>query len=59
MASSGPGDENGRPFLTGIWSDITLPVLGKIGTASVFDIGVFITVVGVVLQIILELMEEE
>lgn len=48
----------GKPFMTGIWSDLRLPVLGKIGTVSVFDIGVFISVLGVVLQIILELMEE-
>lgn len=48
----------GRPFMTGIWSSIEFPVFGKIGTPSIFDIGVFITVLGVVLQIIFELMEE-
>lgn len=47
-----------KPFLTGIWGGIELPVLGKVGTPSLFDIGVFITVLGVVLQIVFELMEE-
>lgn len=47
-----------RPFMTGIWSAVDLPVIGKIGTPGIFDIGVFIAVLGVVLQIIFELMED-
>ncbi len=47
-----------RPFLTGIWSNVDVPVLGKIGTPSIFDLGVYITVLGVVLQIFFELMED-
>lgn len=50
---------NGEPFLTGIWSGVRLPVLGKLGTPLLFDIGVFLTVLGVALQIILGLMEED
>lgn len=46
------------PFMTGIWLSIELPILGTLGTPSIFDIGVFIAVLGVVLQIIFELMEE-
>jgi multicomponent Na+:H+ antiporter subunit B len=48
----------GQPFLTGIWSEVDLPVLGKIGTPGIFDIGVYFAVLGVILQIIFELMEE-
>jgi multicomponent Na+:H+ antiporter subunit B len=47
-----------KPFMTGMWTTVQLPVLGKLGTPSLFDIGVFITVLGVVLQIVFELMEE-
>jgi multicomponent Na+:H+ antiporter subunit B len=47
-----------KPFMTGVWSDLELPILGKIGTPGIFDIGVFIAVLGVVLTIVFELMEE-
>lgn len=47
-----------RPFMTGIWSTLEIPVIGKIGTPGIFDIGVYVTVLGVVLQVIFELMEE-
>lgn len=47
-----------RPFLTGIWTEVDFPILGKIGTPGIFDIGVYFAVLGVILQIIFELMEE-
>jgi multicomponent Na+:H+ antiporter subunit B len=47
-----------RPFMTGIWTSVDIPLLGTLGTSGIFDIGVFVTVLGVVLQIIFELMEE-
>jgi multicomponent Na+:H+ antiporter subunit B len=47
-----------QPFMTGIWSTVELPFMGKIGTPGIFDIGVYIAVLGVILQIIFELMEE-
>ena len=47
-----------QPFLTGIWSEVDLPIFGKIGTPGIFDLGVYFAVLGVVLQIIFELMEE-
>ncbi len=49
----------GRPFLTGIWSSVAIPIVGKIGTPGIFDIGVYLTVLGVVLQIVFGLMEED
>lgn len=41
----------GRPFLTGLWLDLHLPLLGDLhlGTALIFDIGVMFVVVGTVL----------
>lgn len=47
----------GLPFLTGLWSEITIPAIGKLGTPLMFDIGVYFTVIGVTLLIIFSLAE--
>lgn len=55
-----PGTLFGRPVLTGIWIDI--PLLGEysinLGTPLLFDIGIYLTVSGVVLFFIYTIMEE-
>lgn len=50
------GPLQGRPFLTGAWP----PVLGELGLGSplLFDLGVYLTVLGVVLTVLLTLMED-
>ncbi len=48
----------GQPFLTGLWHPQPVPVLGKVGTPLLFDLGVYLAVVGVVLLIIFSLMED-
>lgn len=48
----------GEPFLTATWSDVELPVVKKLGTPLLFDIGVYLSVLGVVLTILLALMED-
>lgn len=48
----------GLPFLTGLWVERELPLLGKVGTPLLFDVGVFLVVIGVVLTIIFALSEE-
>ncbi len=48
----------GRPFLTGLWLKTEIPVLGKIGTPLLFDLGVYLLVVGIVLWILLTLAED-
>lgn len=50
----------GRPFLTGLWADWHMPIIGEveIGTPFIFDIGVTLVVIGVVLLIIFSLAEE-
>jgi multicomponent Na+:H+ antiporter subunit B len=50
---------NGLPFMTGLWTQQPLPILGKIGTPVIFDIGVYLVVIGVVLTIIFTLAEGE
>ncbi len=42
----------GLPFMTGVWYPEALPVIGSIGSALFFDIGVYLVVVGVTLTII-------
>jgi multicomponent Na+:H+ antiporter subunit B len=48
---------SGLPFLTGIWFSEPIPVLGLIGTALFFDIGVYLVVVGVSLTILFTISE--
>ena len=43
--------------MTGVWSPVAIPAIGKIGTPLVFDIGVYLVVVGMVLMIVFELAE--
>lgn len=46
----------GEPFMKGMW--VELPILGKLGTPTIFDIGVYLVVVGVMLTIIFTLLDE-
>lgn len=55
LVSGLPGLVTGAPFLTGMWTHI-----GdfKIGTPVIFDVGVYLVVVGGVLAMVLALEEE-
>jgi len=59
LLSGLPALVSGQPFLTGVW--VTLPVLGglKLGTPVIFDVGVYLVVLGITVQIILSMAEEE
>ena len=48
-----------RPFMTGLWTSFNIPGMGEIhlGTPLLFDVGVFLVVVGVALSMILSLAE--
>lgn len=50
----------GNPFFTGEWISLSIPALGKLklGTPLLFDLGVYLTVWGVMLTIIFNAMEE-
>lgn len=45
------------PFMTGVWYPGHVPVLGSIGTALFFDLGVYFVVVGVTLTILFTISE--
>lgn len=49
------------PFLTHVFTDVELPLLGEISlhTATIFDLGVYFVVVGVTMTIIQTIGEDE
>jgi multicomponent Na+:H+ antiporter subunit B len=47
----------GEPFMYGLWFKEPLPVIGSVGTALFFDIGVFLVVIGVTLTILFTISE--
>lgn len=49
----------GQSFMTGVWLSNEIPVVGKLGTPLVFDVGVYILVLGIASKIIFSLAEEE
>lgn len=59
LGSTLPAILTGQPLMTGLWSSAEIPVIGKLGTPFLFDIGVFLAVVGVTLLIIFSLMETD
>lgn len=48
----------GAPFMTAFWAKQPWPVLGKVGTPLLFDVGVYLVVLGVILKIVFSLAEE-
>ncbi|MEC3879349.1 Na+/H+ antiporter subunit B [Parapedobacter sp. 10938] len=42
----------GEPVMTGLWFNEPFPVIGMIGSALFFDLGVYLVVIGVVLTIL-------
>jgi len=51
----------GKPFMTGLWTEVDLPLLGtlKVGTPLAFDVGVYFVVLGITIMIVFSLMEEQ
>lgn len=47
----------GDPYLTARWEDYYLPFIGRPGTPLLFDIGVYVLVIGIVLKITLTMSE--
>jgi multicomponent Na+:H+ antiporter subunit B len=47
----------GEPFMTVLWFDNPLPVIGLVGSALFFDIGVYLVVIGVTLTILFTISE--
>jgi multicomponent Na+:H+ antiporter subunit B len=47
-----------QPYMAALWTDFYLPILGKPGTPILFDLGVYLMVMGVVLKITFIMSEE-
>lgn len=48
----------GTPFLTGVWLPVSIPSIGKLSTVLLFDVGVYLVVLGASMLILLTLAEE-
>ena len=60
LGSGGIGMVSTAPFLTAAWTDVSIPGVGRvhIGTPLLFDLGVYLLVIGATLTIILAMNEE-
>jgi len=59
LASGLPGLLLDNAFLGGQWVSLAIPLVGevKVGTPLVFDVGVYLAVIGITLTIVMTLME--
>lgn len=58
LVSGLPGTVGGHPFMTDVWTTVGAgSTVVDIGTPLVFDVGVFLAVIGVVLTIVFTLAE--
>ena len=50
----------GEPFMTGQWWELSLPILKEVhlGTPLLFDVGVYLVVIGVTITVLMTLIEE-
>lgn len=46
------------PYMSALWADFEIPVIGKPGTPLLFDAGVYLLVMGIVLKITFVMSEE-
>ncbi|MCH8546432.1 MAG: Na+/H+ antiporter subunit B [Cryomorphaceae bacterium] len=46
-----------QPFMTGVWKKDPVPVIGSLGSALFFDIGVYLVVIGASLTILFTISE--
>ena len=58
LISGVPAVVLGQPFMTGVWATVNAgPVQFAVGTPLLFDVGVFLAVIGVVLTIVFTLAD--
>ncbi len=49
----------GLPLMTGLWYPQSIPIISKVGTPLLFDVGVYLVVIGIVSTITFTLFEAE
>lgn len=48
----------GEPFMAGYWIDAKIPLIGSLGTPLLFDAGVYILVLGMVLKLVFTMSKD-
>ncbi|MCX2741861.1 MnhB domain-containing protein [Pontibacter anaerobius] len=48
----------GKPFMTGWWMEVKIPFIGSLGTPTLFDAGVYMLVMGMVLKLVFTMSKE-
>jgi len=48
----------GRDFFVALWSSITIPGIGTLSSVMLFDVGVYLTVIGAILKIAFTIFKE-
>lgn len=49
----------GYHFLEGLWVPFKIPLIGKVGTPTLFDLGVYLLVIGITLKITFSITEDD
>jgi len=49
----------GYAFFEALWADFYIPIIGKPGTPVLFDLGVYLVVIGVVCKIVFSIADDE
>lgn len=49
----------GYSFFEALWADFYLPIIGRPGTPVLFDMGVYLVVIGVVCKIVFSIADED
>lgn len=49
----------GHAFFEALWADLYIPIVGKPGTPVLFDLGVYLVVVGVVCKIVFSIADDD
>lgn len=48
----------GKPYMSAWWLDVKLPIVGSVGTPILFDTGVYLLVLGMVLKMVFTMSKE-
>jgi len=59
LASTLPSILGGMNFMQSVWVKTGIPVIGKVGTPLLFDVGVYLLVLGITLKIVFSLAGED
>jgi multicomponent Na+:H+ antiporter subunit B len=53
-----PGLLQGKPYMSAFWLEREIPIIGTLGTPTLFDAGVYLLVLGMVLKMVFTMSKE-